>query len=321
MLIRRTIAWCLDYSPWTSPRRSSTTATGRDAFGNNHARLIGWAETVFFVTGASGNAGSAVVRALLSMNQPVRALVREAREGAIPPQAETVIGDLNQPDTFADALSGVRGAFLLSGYDGLETSLARMREVGVERVVLLSSSAAPSGDLSNAIARYHIESEQLVRRSGLSWTFLRPNSFMSNTLRWLPQLRADDTVRLPFADVAIAAIDPDDLAAVASLALTTPGHEDRSYRLSGPQSLRPADQVAVLAEILGRPLRLEPQSNDETRVELSRTMPAEYVDAFFRFFVDGTLDESHVLSTVEELTGKPPATFRQWATRHVDAFR
>lgn len=276
---------------------------------------------MFFVTGATGNAGGAVVSALLSMNQPVQALVRDGREEALPAEAEAVVGDLNRPDTFADALTDVQGVFLLSGYDGLADCLTSMRDAGVERLVLLSSSAAPSGELSNAIARYHIESERLVRESGIGWTVLQPNSFMSNTFRWLPQLRAGDTVTLPFADIAVAAIDPDDIGAVAGLALTIPGHEHRTYRLSGPESLRPADQVAVLAEVLGRPLRFEPQSDDEARVEMGRTMPAEYVDAFFRFFVDGTLDESQVLPTGEELTGRPPATFEQWTTQHADIFR
>src|SRR5262245_32261752 len=62
-------------------------------------------------------------------------------------------------------------------------------EFSVERIVLLSSSAAPGGDLTNAIAWCHILSEQAVRSSRLPWTFLQPNSLMSNTLRWLPQLR------------------------------------------------------------------------------------------------------------------------------------
>ena len=79
---------------------------------------------------------------------------------------------------------------------------------GVEHVVLQSSSAVPSGDISNAVARYHILSERAVRDSGLAWTFLQPNSFMSNTLRWIPQLRAGDLVRAPFADVRVATIDP-----------------------------------------------------------------------------------------------------------------
>ena len=173
---------------------------------------------MFFITGANGNAGGAVVRALLAAGQPVRALVR--RDGGLPDGAAAVVGDLNRPETFAGALEGVRAAFLLSGYDRLDDLLAAMRDAGVQRVVLLSSSAAPSGDTTNAVARYHIESERAVAASGLAYTFLQPNSFMSNVFRWLPQLQTGDVVRLPFADVSIATIDPDDLGAVAAAAPT-----------------------------------------------------------------------------------------------------
>jgi uncharacterized protein YbjT (DUF2867 family) len=274
---------------------------------------------MFFVAGASGNAGGAVVRALLADGQGVRALVREERP--VPRGAEPVIGDLNRPETFSEALEGVRGAFLLSGYERMEELLLAMRNAGVERIVLLSSSAAPSGDLSNAVARYHIESERLVEASGIPWTFLQPNSFMSNTFRWLPQLRAGDLVRLPFAGVAIATIDPDDLGAVAAAALTAGRHEGRSYRLSGPESLRPPEQVALVAQVLGREVRFEAQSDDEAREEMSRNMPPEYVDAFMRFFVDSTLDESQVLPTVEQIIGRAPRTFAQWAAAHAEEIR
>jgi uncharacterized protein YbjT (DUF2867 family) len=274
---------------------------------------------MFFVAGASGNAGGAVVRALLADGQGVRALVREERP--VPRGAEPVIGDLNRPETFSEALEGVRGAFLLSGYERMEELLVAMRNAGVERIVLLSSSAAPSGDLSNAVARYHIESERLVQASGIQWTFLQPNSFMSNTFRWLPQLRAGDRVRLPFAGVAIATIDPDDLGAVAAAALTGDGHEGHSYRLSGPESLRPPEQVALVAQVLGREVQFEAQSDEEAREEMSGTMPPEYVDAFMRFFADGTLDESHVLPTVEQIIGRAPRTFSQWVAAHAEEIR
>jgi uncharacterized protein YbjT (DUF2867 family) len=188
------------------------------------------------------------------------------------------------------------------------------------RVVLLSSSAAPGGDLSNAVARYHILSERAIRDSGVAWTFIQPNSFMTNALRWLPQLRAGDTIRLPFANVPIAVIDPADIAEVAAAALTTDRHEGRSYRVSGPESLLPAEQVAILANVLGRDLRFEAQSDEEARAEMSASMPAEYVDAFFSFFVDGTIDESTVLPTVEEVLGRPPRRFEDWARAHAEAF-
>jgi uncharacterized protein YbjT (DUF2867 family) len=160
---------------------------------------------MILVTGARGHAGSAVVRALADAGEEVRALVRrdEDRTG-LPAGVEGVVGDLNQPETLGAASEGARGAFLLSGYRDMPDTLAGMRRAGVEHVVLLSSSAAPGGDMANAVAQYHIESEAYVRESGLSWTFLQPNSFMTNTLQWAPQIRARNAVRAPFADVPIA---------------------------------------------------------------------------------------------------------------------
>src|SRR5215475_1252079 len=100
---------------------------------------------MILVTGATGNAGGAVVRALIDAGAPVRALVRNGG-AALPQGATAAVGDLNRPETLAPHLEGVEAAFLLSGYDGLEQTLATMRAAGVQRVVLLSSSAAPSGD-------------------------------------------------------------------------------------------------------------------------------------------------------------------------------
>ncbi|MGD9695036.1 MAG: NAD(P)H-binding protein [Thermoleophilia bacterium] len=277
-------------------------------------------EPVILVAGATGNAGGAVARALIESGRAVRAVVRRADETRLPEGVDAVVGDLDRPETLAGHLDGVAAAFLLSGYDGLTETLAHMRLAGVQRVVLLSSSAAPGGDLDNAIARYHILSEHAVAQSGLAWTFLRPNSFMSNTHRWLPQIRAGDVVRLPFAEVPIAVIHPDDLGRAAAAALTSGAHEGRAYRLSGPEALRPAEQVEILARAIGRDLRFEAQPDEEARAEMRRSMPPEYVDAFFDFFAEGAIDETTVHDTVAEITGRPPLTFARWARENAPAF-
>lgn len=276
---------------------------------------------MILVTGATGNTGSELVAALAQEGQRVRALVRDPQVVTLPPGVQPVTGDLNRPDSLADALIGVRGVFLLPGYADMPGLLAHMRRAGVERVVLLSGGSAALADMSNAISRYMTLSERAVREAGVAWTFLRPRAFMSNALRWLPQLRAGDLVRVPFAGVAAAAIDPADIAAVAARALTGDGHEGRIYELTGPDSLLPADQVAVLAKVLGRDLRCEGLPDEEARAQMEASMPAEYVDAFFSFYADGTLDESQVLPTVREVTGHPPRTFEQWAEAHAEAFR
>lgn len=215
----------------------------------------------------------------------------------------------------------MRGVHLLAGYRGMPRLLKEMRRAGVEHVVHQSSGAVPGGDMSNAVARYHILSETRVRESGVPWTFLQPNSFMSDTLEWVPQLEPEDVVRAPFADVRVATIDPYDVAAVSAAALTSAGHAGRRYRLSVPESLMPADRLAILAEVLSRDLRLEPQSDEIARAEMSSSMPTEYVEAFFSFFADGTLDESEVLPNVREVTGREPRSFEQWATAHAQHFR
>jgi len=275
---------------------------------------------MILVTGAAGNVGGEVVRALLDGGQQVRGLTRDGIATGLPAAAERAVGDLDRPDTLGPALDGASGMFLLPGYRDMPGVLAMAGRSGVERVVLLSGGSAGNGDLTNAVSRYMIRSEEAVRGSGLAWTILRPSAFMSNAFRWLPQLRADDAVRAPFAGVRTAVTDPADIAAVAAVALISGGHDHATYRLTGPESLLPAEQVDILARVLGRPLRFEAQPNDEARKEMTAAMPADYVDAFFRFYVDGELDESMVLPTVPQITGRPARTFEQWARAHAGAF-
>jgi uncharacterized protein YbjT (DUF2867 family) len=275
---------------------------------------------MILVTGATGNVGSEVAGVLLDAGVPVRALVRAA-DRALPQGAEVVVGDLNDPASFTEALPGCRGAFLLSGYQGMPDLLSGLRDAGVERVVLLSGGAAVASDTDNAVSRYQIASEQAVRDSGIAWTILRPYAFAANALRWVPELRAGDVVRVPFADVANAVIDPFDIARVAATALLSGEHDGREYQLSGPESLLPADQLRILGQLLGRELVMDALSDDEARADMEAAMPVEYVDAFFSFYVRGTIDESRVLPTVQDVTGTPPRSFRDWAQRHLDAFR
>jgi uncharacterized protein YbjT (DUF2867 family) len=272
---------------------------------------------VYLITGATGNVGREVVRALRQAGEPVRALVRSTATHRTDDGIDYVTGDLTDLAGLRPALNEVRGLFLLPGYPGMPQLLAAAADAGIERVVLLSGGSA-DGDRRNAVTRYLAESEDAVGESALAATTLRPSMFMSNTLQWRDQLRAGNVIRAPFGQVAAAVLDPADIGAVAALALRAPGddHLGRTYRLTGPQALRPAERVEVLAEVLSRPLRFEALTDDEARAELSATMPAEYVEAFFDFYVTGSLDESPVLPTVAELLDRPPGAFADWARSH-----
>jgi uncharacterized protein YbjT (DUF2867 family) len=270
---------------------------------------------MILVTGATGNIGRELLVALRERGGEVRALVHGNRP-SLPPGVSMVTGNLDEPSSLLPALDGVRGLFLLPGYRDMPGVLAAARHAGVEQVVLLSGLSAASGDRRNAISAYMIRSEEAVYASGLSWTVIRPVAFMSNALRWLPKLAVGDLLRLPFASVRSATVHPGDVAAVAAECLLGGDHERQVYLPTGPESLTPGDQVKILARVLNRDLRFEAQPDTEARAEMLKHTPVEYVDAFFDFYVAGTLDESEVRSTVQDLTGRPPRTFEQWATEH-----
>jgi uncharacterized protein YbjT (DUF2867 family) len=269
------------------------------------------------ITGATGNAGGAVLQSLAEQGVPGRALVRTAAD--LPAGIEAVYGDLNRPDTFVDALPGVTGIFLLSGYERLPELLANAVRAGVRKIVVLSSSSL-DGELTNAVAAYHHATEEAVRAAELDWTFLRPNSFMSNTLRWRDQLGAGDEVRVQFPDVPVSTIHPRDIADVAVRSLLG-AHDSDVLRLTGPVALTPVEQVAVLAETLGRPLTAYPMSRAETHAELFASMPEPYAQAIESFFGDGTVDETTVNNTVTEVTGHPARTLQTWTQENAELFK
>lgn len=274
---------------------------------------------MILVTGATGNVGSELVKILAGKRQPVRGLVRSPRP--LPENVEVAVGNLDDAASLKAAAEGVKGVFLLGGYADTAGALAVFREAGVEHVALLSSRSVVGGQESNAVTGMHMAAERAVRDSGLAWTFVRASGFMANTLQWVPQLKAGNVVREPFADVPVAAIDPHDIAAVAAAALTENGHTGQAYAVTGPEALLPADRLRILAKVLGRELRLEALPNDVAREEMSRTTPAKYVDAFFRYFAEGEFDDSSVTTTVRDVAGKEPRTFTDWAEAHSGAFR
>jgi uncharacterized protein YbjT (DUF2867 family) len=275
---------------------------------------------MILVTGATGNVGSEVAAALAARGEDVRAVVRDPSRAKLPAAVEVVQGDLDLPESLTPALDGARAVFLLGGWGDMPELLRRIDRAGVAHAVLLTSRCVVGGKEDNPVTRMWLDSEAALRDSGVPWTVLRPSGYQSNALRWLPQLRQGDVVRAPWPDVAVAAIDPADIAAVAATVLTEPGHEGVAHPLSGPEPLTPGDQLETLAAVLGRPLRYEPLTDEQARLEMAADTPAPYIDAFFRFYSEGEFDDSPVLDTVEQITGRPPHRFEQWARAHANAF-
>lgn len=289
---------------------------------------------MILVTGATGVVGREVVAQLLDAGQDVRVLTRDA-DHALPlgPQVKVVTGDLGVPESLAPALAGVEQVFLLTG-GGPETPLhdANLAEAaltaGVRHIVKLSIIGAEYG-FQDLVSSWHLAGERAVaqvgeRPDGPAWTFLRPGEFMSNARLWAAPIKARDTVFWPHGDVEVAVIDPRDVACAAVTALTTSGHEGRTYRIGGPEALSTAARVEKLAAALGRPLRLVDVSIADARDGAVRAGRQALV-------VETTLGnlgrpefQQHarkVLPAYTELTGKAPRTFDQWTADHLHLFR
>lgn len=176
------------------------------------------------VTGATANIGRKVVDHLVAAGAgAVRALTTDPARAALPEGVEVALGYLREPETLPAALEGVSAMYLAPTPDTVEEVLRLAREAGVERVV----------DLSGEHESWWGGVAKAVEASGLAWTHLSPGDFMENTLSWAPQIIATDAVREPYPEGRSTPIAMDDIPRVAAVALTTPGHEGRSYPLTG----------------------------------------------------------------------------------------
>jgi uncharacterized protein YbjT (DUF2867 family) len=281
---------------------------------------------MILVTGATGNVGAELVAQLAARGEPVRAMTRRPEAVRFPAGVEVVRGDFDDPASLDAALAGADRAFLMSAQmpgsaQGPTHDLQLVeaaRRAGVGRVVKLSVYDGGAGD--DPIGRWHRQAEAAVMESGMDWTMLRPGRFMSNALQWAPMIRRGDTVAVPFATRPSASIDPADVAAVALLALTGEGHGKVAYQLSGPQALTPAEELHILAQTLGRRLRLvEPSVEDVRAGMLAAGMSAPVVDAIVTRTLSGD-DGTELLPTVADLLGRPPGTFAAWAAAHAELF-
>lgn len=281
---------------------------------------------MILVTGATGNVGREVVTQLLGEGRQVRAMTRNLPKAKFDPRVEVVQGDFDAPDTLTRAVSGVDQVFSLTlgpKTGTHEGTLARAaRKAGVRRIVKLSAMGG-DGITKNAIRKWHEEGEEAIKDTGIEWTMVRPGGFMSNALHWRESIRKQGKVFSNYADGKVAPVHPSDIAAVAVRALTSDGHEGKTYHLTGPEALSIGEQVTILSEMLDRKLEYVAIGDEAARQGMERAgLPGYLVDAlipFAAFIRSGKASE--VLPTVKEVTGKPALTFREWALEHVQAFQ
>ncbi|MET8877610.1 NAD(P)H-binding protein [Nocardia sp. NPDC004604] len=273
------------------------------------------------VTGATGNIGRTLVQQLIAAGEQVTAVSRGNQDIALPAGVQHRRADLADPESLSPAVENADALFLLLTGPQLVTGPDPERFVevaaagGVKKLVLLSSQATGTRPGLASHARLHAF-ESALRQSDLNWTILRPTGFFSNTYAWIESIRTEGVIAAPFADVALPAIDPADIAEVAANVLRTAGHSGTTYELTGPAAISPREQADIVAAALDTSLRFVELTREQARAGMLRFMPGDVADGTLDIIGTPTPGEQQVSSDVEQVIGRPAASYAEWVQRN-----
>lgn len=280
----------------------------------------------YLITGATGDVGSKVVDLLIQRGNRPRVFVRDANkaQSRFRNRVDICLGDLASAEALRTALKGIDVLFLVNSgpeipvRDELAANIAKT--AGVRHLVKLSSMDVQQG---LAIGAWHERGEAAIRTSGIPFTFVQPTGFMSNLLAWANSIKKEGLVRSSTGDGKRAFIHSDDIAAVATEALTTRNYIGQSLLITGPEALSFAEVTATIATAIGKQLTFQPIPDEEARQRYSvisaSTEETEAHVSLWRAIREGRL--AAVTDTVEHILGRKPIKLNQWLTENAAAFQ
>ena len=269
------------------------------------------------ITGASGNVGGAAARLLSERGLPLRLLANTPSRAPELPGAVAVKCSYEDTLTTRVALEGVDVLFMVSApesEDRLDKHLAFVDAAasGVRHIVYLSfMNAAP--DSTFTLARTHFHTEERIKASGMTYTFLRDN-FYADFFAELP----DEEGRIlgPAGDGRVGVVAREDAGRVAAGVLADPGrYENQTLDVTGPEALTLEEIAAILTRVQGRPVTYVRETVEEA-YESRKKWPAaqwEY-DSWVSTYTSIARGEMDVVSTtVRDVTDRDPLTFEEVA--------
>ncbi|MFY0254545.1 SDR family oxidoreductase [Chitinophaga sp. 30R24] len=286
--------------------------------------------TNILITGATGNIGAELAQQLAAQGIPFRAMVRKSDSKsnslAALPGAEIVTADFTDPHSITRALKGIEKAFLLTNSseqaEELQTNFVDTAiAAGVQHIVKLSQLHAAAGSPVRFL-RYHAAVEEKIRLSGLQYTFLRPNLFMQGLLGFRDPIVKLNKFFAAVGDAAISIVDIRDIATVAAISLTAPGHTGQIYDITGPEALTHPQMAAYLSKALNRSITYIDVSPEEMRQALLQVgFPQWQADGLIEDYAHYARGEAAAVSTaIQDVTGKAPRDFQHFAKDYASLF-
>jgi NAD(P)H dehydrogenase (quinone) len=270
----------------------------------------------YAVTGATGNIGGRVARALAAEGVSQRLVVRDPSRAPSLPRAEVAVASYDEPEALRAAFAGVPTLLMVSAAENENRVAQHFRCVdaaaaaGVERIVYTSFLNA-ARDATFTLGRDHWATEERIRATGMTWTMLRDNLYAD----FLPFLPGDDgVIRGPAGDGRVSAVAQHDVAAVATRVLLEPGrHDGAAYGLTGPEALSLGEVAELLTSALGRPISYYNESVEEAYASrASYGAPDWQVEAWVSTYTAIAIGEAAaVTGDVERVTGHPATAVRE----------
>jgi uncharacterized protein YbjT (DUF2867 family) len=273
--------------------------------------------TVILVIGGRSKIGAALIGELLGRGQRVRALARAGEAaGSLSAAAEAVTGDLADEGSLVTAMARIEKVFLLSSPHPDAVSWHRNAIDAARRTqvqLLVRSSILGAGRDSPAeFINAHTTCDRYLQDSGLPYVIVRPNLFLQNIPEsTIPSIDASGTFYADAGEARISMVDTRDVAAVAALALTEPGHAGARYDVTGPEALSYTDVAAKLTSAMGRRISYVGASDDAVRqallgAGLTKWFASALVGLYQDYRRSGTGGyAAQVTGTVQRLTGRP----------------
>ena len=279
------------------------------------------------IFGATGTIGTPLITTLLAKGIALRAVTSDAaRIAALKAQGcEAVVADFDDPAALARACKGAQKVFLVTP---AHQEMGRWKanviraaaDAGVQHMVMSTGlGASPKARLTFGI--WHSASQELLKESGMGWTLIQPTYFMQNLL-WQADSIATDNTYLDDVGGPVSWVDARDIADVTAEALTTEGHQGKTYGLTGDEALSGDDIAALLTQSLGRDITRRAVGPDEARANMIASgMVAEVADAMIELaglapkgYLSGTE------TTVQDVLGRPARRLADFIAENSSAF-
>jgi len=275
---------------------------------------------VILVTGATGRVGYSLLEALADARADTTAVVRvEADAADLPGTPQHVVATLDDPPP-PDVLRRFDHVFLLSPVHeeqaALETVFIDALVAAAHRPHIVKLAADGFQDPDNEV-RFMLSHRQVAKHLeavGLPVTYLASSIYMESLVSAAETIREAGTIFAPAGQGRVAFVAASDVAAVAANVLTTPGHQDATYVVTGPEALGYADVAARISAVFAREVGYVDQPPEDARAMLvaSRTgaWEADGVLEQFEWIREGGADS--VTATVAEITGTDPRPLEDW---------